>query len=225
MKNIINDNIEIIHCGINLNLFDSNHDKKPIKGRLNIMTVGSLISKKGHDYLIRACIILNQKGISFHCYIIGEGRARPHLERLIKANNLDNKIFLCGALRREEVIKFYKSSNVFVLASVQSKSGDMDGIPVVLMEAAAMQVPIVSTRVAGIPELVKNNYTGILVKPADEMGIADAILRIRNSAILRTNIIENAYNIVQEQFNIKNNVEKLHRLQADCVISNNIGKI
>lgn len=216
----IENNIDVVHCGIDLNIFNSNNrHKSDIMSDFNIMTVGSLNSKKGHDYLIRSCSIIKQYDFKFHCHIIGEGKYRPYLERLIKELNLENTVLLYGALRREQIIQLFKVNDVFVLASVQSKSGDKDGIPVVLMEAAAMRLPIISTNVSGIPELIKHNYTGLLVEPNDEQAIADAILEIKNSPSLSKFVVENAYYLVKSEFNLDVNVKKLYNVLVDCVVN------
>jgi colanic acid/amylovoran biosynthesis glycosyltransferase len=140
-----------------------------------IVSVGSLIEKKGHHVLVAACAALVAAGRSVRCEIAGEGPARAGLERLIAEHGLDDVVMLRGALPRADTLELIARANVFVLASVPSASEGEDGIPVVLMEALARSRPSVATRLSGIPELVVDGETGLLVAPGDEVALASAI--------------------------------------------------
>ncbi len=126
--------------------------------------------------MIEACNILHAKGIDFSCRIIGEGSYRDELERLIDKYNLAENINLLGSMPQEKIKDELANAGMFVLASVKSKSGNMDGIPVALMEAMASGVPVISTRISGITELIDNGKNGYLVESGDAKAPADILL-------------------------------------------------
>jgi colanic acid/amylovoran biosynthesis glycosyltransferase len=206
------DLISVIHCGINLELFAppprSNRSNKegPL---LSILTIGSLIEKKGHEYLIRACQQLKAKGIDFRCTIIGKGPDEERLGQLIRDCDLKGRVVLAGARQQGDVLDAYRRSDLFVLASVVAQGGDRDGIPVVLMEAMAMQTPVISTRVSGISELVRHKDTGWLVPERDAIAIADAIVRLASDDKLRDHLAHNGRALVEKEFEIRGNVSQL----------------
>ncbi len=202
--------ISVIHCGINLERFApparlSNNGQDS----LLILSVGSLIEKKGHEYLIQACQQLKAGGVNFRCTIIGQGPREELLRRLVHDWELEGRVVLAGAQPQEDVLKAYCNSDLFVLASVVASDGDRDGIPVVLMEAMAMQIPVISTRVSGIPELVRHKETGWLVPERDAMAIADAIARLANDDRLRVRLAHNGRALVEREFEIRSNVSQL----------------
>jgi glycosyltransferase involved in cell wall biosynthesis len=202
------DLISIIHCGINLELFAPS-DKSSRKDSLSILSVGSLIRKKGHDYLIRACQQLKARGIEFRCTIIGGGSNEAALKQLVRDCDLEDCVVLAGACRREDVLDAYRRSDLFVLASVVAKSGDMDGIPVVLMEAMAMYIPVISTQISGIPELVRHKETGWLVPERNAEAVAEAIVHLANDGGLKAQLARNGRALVEREFEIKGNVSRL----------------
>lgn len=202
------DLISVIHCGINLELFtpltQSSHE-----GTLSILSVGSLIEKKGHEYLIRACQQLKAKGVDFRCTIIGKGPDEEHLKQLVRDYDLEDRVVLAGACPRDVVLEAYRRSDLFVLACVVAQGGDQDGIPVALMEAMAMHVPAISTPVSGIPELVRPTDTGWLVPQRDVTAIANAIVHLAGDDEVRGHLARNARVLIEREFEIKGNVSRL----------------
>lgn len=140
-----------------------------------ILAVGQLSERKGFSYLLQACHILKNHGVRFKCQIIGKGSQLQSLTDMIASLSLEDCVTLCGALPHEEVIDRYKKASMFVLPCVQSVDGNMDGIPNVLLEAMAMKLPVISTRVSAIPELIVDNVNGVLVEPEDPDELARAI--------------------------------------------------
>lgn len=202
------DRISVIRCGVDIDTFKP--APKEADERLVIVSVGSLIEKKGHAYLIRACRQLVDRDVDFECTIIGRGRDEPQLRQLIAENGLGDRVTLAGAKEQSAVLETYRNSDVFVLACVVEKSGrGRDGIPVALMEAMAMQLPVVSTRVSGIPELVRHEETGLLVPPRDEAALADAIERLSRDPELRRRLAERGRERVIEEFEIQKNAGRL----------------
>jgi colanic acid/amylovoran biosynthesis glycosyltransferase len=202
------DSISVIHCGINLDLFTS-RARTHREGPLSILSIGSLIEKKGHKYLIRACQQLKARGIDFRCTIVGKGPSEGSLRQLVRDCNLEDYVVLAGSRSRDDVLDAYHRSDLFVLASAIGRSGDRDGIPVVLMEALAMQIPAIATEVSGIPELVRHKVTGWLVPERDPMAIAEAIALLAYDDRLRALLAHNGRALVEREFEIKGNVSRL----------------
>ena len=132
-----------------------------------IIAVGRLIPKKGFGDLIRACAMLAKRGKSFRCEIFGEGPLRNELHAQIEELRLQNNVVLTGAKPQTELRRRLAAANVFVLPSVIDPDGGMDNLPTVIMEAMATGLPVVSTNIGGIPEMVIEKETGFLVQPGD----------------------------------------------------------
>lgn len=127
-------------------------------------------------------------------------------------NNLDDTVHLPGAMEQTEIINALKSADLFVLPCVKEKNGMQDGIPVVLMEAMAMGIPVISTNISGVPELVRDG-AGVLVEPEDPDALSDAIMTTILSDIKdRERIGRKGRAIVEADFNIKKEVQKLAKL-------------
>ncbi len=147
----ITSKVHLLRCGLEMSPF-AGFQRAPHSPPL-VLSVGSLIQLKGHSDLVDACARLRAKGMALRCEIIGEGPCRRALEKQICDLGLSQTVVLAGSQPAEMVRKRLKEATVFCLASCIADDGDMDGIPVALMEAMAAGVPCVSTRVSGIPEL------------------------------------------------------------------------
>jgi colanic acid/amylovoran biosynthesis glycosyltransferase len=147
-----------------------------------VVSIGSLIEKKGHDVLIEACRLLAANGIEFRCEIAGEGPLAASLEAQIDGSGLKERVVLLGRLDRSEVDELLERASCFVLASVPSPREGIDGLPVALLEAAAHALPLVASRIAAVPELVVDGETGILVPPSDAEALADAVATLLTDA-------------------------------------------
>ncbi len=140
-----------------------------------IVSVGRLRAKKGLDVLIDACARLRDQSREFACEIVGYGPEHDRLQAQIEDLGLEGQVRLVGALSREQVIERYARAAVYVQPARIAADGDRDGIPNVLLEAMAMGLPVVATRVSGIPELVDEEVNGVLVEPDDAPALAAAI--------------------------------------------------
>jgi glycosyltransferase involved in cell wall biosynthesis len=156
----------------NLERFQTTLKPRPVARRL--LSVGRLVEQKGHGDLIRACAELAAHGIDFECHIVGDGPLRGELQTLISAMRLEGRVKLCGAQSSEEIFREYEWADVFVLACIIGKDGSRDGIPVVIEEAMAMQLPVITTELVGIRELVPRD-AGIVVPPGVPTALAQAI--------------------------------------------------
>jgi glycosyltransferase involved in cell wall biosynthesis len=177
-----------------------------------VLSVGRLTEKKGFPHLIAACRRLKDRGYDFTCDIVGEGPQRQELETLIAQLGLEDTVILCGAIPHEAVIEKYKNSALFVLPCVLSKDGDRDGIPNVLLEAMAMQIPVVSTRHSGIPELVQDRVNGLLVSPGDEEALTNALAELLDNPDLRGKLGRRGRQKVVKDFDVEHNARRLFDL-------------
>lgn len=154
----------------------------PPEGRLLFTcTASGLVPKKGVDTLLLSCELLSARGSAIECVIIGadpQGRKLEELRARIADSGLSGTVKLTGLLTTEEVLETVSRSTAFVLPSVEAPDGDMDGIPVALMEAMGMGVPVITTRLSGIPELVEDGITGLTVEPGDADALACAMERL-----------------------------------------------
>ena len=145
-----------------------------------ILSVGRLIEKKGYDDLISACALLRDRGLKFQCRIVGEGPLEAGLKSQITNLNLHDEVLLTGPLPMNEIIRLLtEQTQVFALACKTEKDGGKDNLPTVLMEAMAASLPCVSTRLAGVPEMVVENVTGLLCQeqhPEQLAGLLGALL-------------------------------------------------
>lgn len=204
------ESISIVHCGVDLTKLEeplarTNSAGQPIK----IISVGSLVAKKGHTHLIEACRLLKQQDLDFFCSIIGAGSGEKALAEQIRKSGLENQVKLWGGRPHPEILQAYQEHDIFALAAVVTPGGDRDGIPVVLMEAGAMGLPLISTEVSGIPELVRHEQTGWVVPPGDARALADAIAKLAADPALRKRLGRNARALVQAEFDIEVNANRL----------------
>lgn len=165
-----------IYNGIELDDFAPS----PVKQQklLRLVSVGRLIEFKGFQHLIGACSILKRRGVAVDLRIIGEGPLRPELEERIRAEDVADTVKLMGVRSQEEIKRELAEADLFVLASIFDSVGASDILPTVITEAMACRLPVVSTTVTGIPEMVVHGITGLLVEPMDENAMADAIAEL-----------------------------------------------
>lgn len=140
-----------------------------------IFSVGRLIEKKGFADLIKACGVLNRQGVRFQCEIVGDGPLEEELMQLIASEGVGELVTLVGPKSQDWIIPRLHVATVFALPCVIENDGGMDNLPTVIMEAMAASLPCVSTRLAGVPEMVIEKETGLLVEPGDFQGTATAI--------------------------------------------------
>ena len=198
--------IRHIYNGLNLAEFGRTHFScnPPL-----ILGVGRLIAKKGFADLIRACGLIAERGKSFRCEIIGEGPLEDELRGQIERLNLQDRVALSGARPMGEVRRRLIAANVFVLPSIIDPDGGMDNLPTVIMEAMATGLPVVSTKIGGIPEMVIENETGFLLKPGDAVALANAIEKVTDDRSLAQRLGHVGYQRTQELFSIERNVREL----------------
>ena len=200
------DRIHRIYNGLNLAEFGrSDFSSTPSL----IVAVGRLIAKKGFADLIRACRLLMERAKSFRCEIIGEGPLEQELREEITELHLQDYVALLGAKPQHEIRERLAAASVFVLPSVVDPDGGMDNLPTVIMEAMAAGLPVVSTSIGGIPEMVVENETGFLVQPGDAIALADAIEKVVDDCSLARKLGQAGYERARRLFSIEKNVREL----------------
>ena len=182
-----------------------------------VLAVARLEPIKGLVYLVEACALLRDRGHRFRCEIVGEGAERPALEAAIRRHRLGGIVTLTGVLPQDGVRARLDRATVFVLPSVITPQGDRDGVPVALMEAMAAGLPVVSTTVSGIPELVEDGASGCLVPPNDAVALAGSVERLLVDADLRHRLAEAARRVVERDFDTDREAERLLELMRAAV--------
>jgi glycosyltransferase involved in cell wall biosynthesis/aminoglycoside phosphotransferase (APT) family kinase protein len=167
---------EVIHAGVDPSRYDASTVAAAAPPRL--LCVAALKPYKGLPVLIEACRLLREQGLRFRCDLVGDGPLRGDLERAIAARDLAGLVHLLGARRQDEVARLMAEAAVVVLPSVVAPDGQMEGIPVALMEAMSARRPVVASRLSGIPELVDDGRNGLLVPPEDPGALASAVRRL-----------------------------------------------
>jgi len=180
-----------------------------IKAKYRIGTLGRLVEKKGMDILIRAIHGLRDKPYSIEMTVVGDGPLHSDLIQLVEKLNQTDVVKFKGAIPHHEVQNWLKTLDVFALACKQDANGDMDGIPVVLMEAMSQSVPVVSTRISGIPELIIDNETGLLALSGDYNDLALKIDQFLGSPELCKTLTSKALKHVNDEFSQDVNLDRL----------------
>lgn len=205
--------VHVIHCGVDRGVFTEAAGERGKGSECRIVSVGSLVPVKGHSVLLEATRQLKDWGVAFRCEIIGDGPLRGFLRSRIEELGLGTEVVLRGPQPREEVVRSLARSDVAVLASHPTPDGRREGIPVALMEAMASGLPVVSSDLSGIPELVTPE-AGILVPPDDPEGLASAIRRLAESPGLRRSMGATGKRIVADSFDLTDNARRLCELMA-----------
>jgi glycosyltransferase involved in cell wall biosynthesis len=185
-----------------------------------IISVGRLVAFKGFEHLIDACGELARRGLDFTGEIIGDGPLRDDLQAKIDMLNLSSRVSLLGSLSQGAVLEKLRSADIFALASVTDPQGASDVFPTVIIEAMTAARPVVSTRLAGIPESVVHGETGLLVSPGDTTELAQALEQLMRDPGLRSRLGRAGRARVEQHFRIEHTVAPLvELLQKTSVVS------
>lgn len=201
-----------VHCiyhGIDLKLFSPKTDHKKCSPPYKLLTVARMTEKKGLPTLYRALKILKDKGLSFRHTLIGDGDDRETLLQLIKDLALDDCCHWFGTRTHKEVLRQFEQSDLFVLACEIAGNGDRDGIPNVLVESLAMQVPALSTTVSAVPEILLNGKSGVTIDPGNAEKMAAAIEETLTNSNLRETLIKGGTAHTEHNFDNRTLVAQL----------------
>ncbi len=203
--------IHIVHYSLDLDQFAPLPERKDGSSPV-IFSIGRLVEKKGFPYLVDACRILAERGYKFKCEIVGEGPQRDILEQMIADNNLEGIVLLKGAVLQENLMEYWRKATVFALPCVIAEDGDRDGMPNVLIEAMALQVPVISTSLVGIPEFIRHGRSGFLAPPGDAKTLADLLGELLDAPALRQRMARNARVMTEQTFDIERNTRQIYDL-------------
>lgn len=209
--------IQVIHCGVDTSVF------RPVAlakagsaagggdgdGPLEILAVGTLHEVKGQAVLVDACRELTARGVAMRARFVGDGPDRAMLTERIAAAGLDGRVQLLGTRTRAEIADLLAVTDVLVAPSVPTRSGKREGIPVVLMEAMASGVPVVASRLSGIPEIVRDGENGRLFPPGDASALADALVELARDSALRDRLGRAARETAVRAFDVDANAALL----------------
>ncbi len=208
--------LHVIYTGIDAGLFEPKATYERADARVRILSIGRLVEKKGFEELIRACGLLKGRGFAFDCTIAGSGPLRDALRGVVEELGLNDCVHLSGnVLRQEELPDVLRESDIYCQPCVWSRDNDVDGLPATLMEAMAVGLPVISTRIAGIPDLVVEGETGLLVEPRDVPALAEAMAKlIEQPEVCRTlGVAGRAF--VLERFDVNTCIDPLVALFRD----------
>ncbi len=209
--------IHVIKSGIDLNKFHYEPKLELDPSGARILSVGRLIEKKGMAELISAFSRVASFLPRAKLVIVGDGKERESLERQIDLLGMKEQVELKGRLSHPAVKKEMERCDLFVLASRTGSDGNVEGIPNVIMEAMAIGRPVVTTRHAGIPELVEHNQTGYLVQEGDSLALAEMILYGLYDLDRRQQLLNAARKKVEEEHDVVKQIQKLERLMDKII--------
>jgi glycosyltransferase involved in cell wall biosynthesis len=196
-----------VHCiyhGLNAEfagLLEQLPEALPGRRHLRALGVGRLVPKKGFDVLVEACAVLRRRNVEFEALIVGEhGEHEAELRRRISLHGLENHIRLTGPMEQSKLYEEYRRASAFCLPCRVLDNGDRDGIPNVLMEAMACGLPVITTPISGIPEIVSDGVNGRLIPPDDPVALADALVGLDSDPHLAERLSSKARSTVHERF-------------------------
>ena len=201
--------VHVVYNGLDLELFRprSAEPEQPL-----ILGVGRLVEKKGFSDLLAACAILRQKGMKFSCEIVGTGVLSNRLKEEIRQTGLGDRVKLVGPLAQDVLWERYASASVFALPCVQAADGDRDILPNALKEAMAVGVPVITTRLEGIEELVSDGESGLLVGAGQPEALAAGLERLLKEPQLRLRLSAAARQVIEQRFDRRHNFANLKLL-------------
>ncbi|HEX4930856.1 MAG TPA: glycosyltransferase, partial [Gaiellaceae bacterium] len=193
--------VHVVRAGIDTEAFAPRGERNGHEG-LRIVCVGTLHEVKGQAVLVEACRLLAARGIELECRLVGDGPDRDALRSAIESGGLDGRVHLVGPQPREAVAATLEWADALATPSVPTRSGKREGIPVVLMEAMSSGLPVVASRLSGIPELVEDGVSGLLVPHGDAEALANALERLARDPLLRRRLGRRGRLTVEREFDV-----------------------
>jgi len=194
--------VRVIYNGLDLAKFPRRQEPPP---QPIVLGVGRLVEKKGFQHFVAMCRLLKDKAVPFKGKIVGTGVLSSSLKEQIRSLDVADRVSLAGPLPHEALIEVYRHTTVFVLPCKQAADGDRDILPNVIKEAMAVGVPVVTTRLDGIEELVEDGVSGLLVPPDDPAALAAKVRLVLENRELAATLSTNARRVIEERFDrVKN---------------------
>jgi glycosyltransferase involved in cell wall biosynthesis len=203
------DRLEIVHCGVDAERFAPVDRSARDPGALEVLCLGRLVPDKGQVILLDAVAALRRDGSDARLTLAGDGPDRGALEAHAKALGVADAVRFVGAVGQDRIRELYAAADVFCLPSFA------EGVPVVLMEAMACGLPVVTTRITGVPELVDDGRSGMLVRPGRSDELAGALQRMLDDPEMRRRLGETGRRKVEAEYDIAGSVDDLYRLFAN----------
>ncbi|MGA1870998.1 MAG: glycosyltransferase [bacterium] len=209
--------IIIHHLGVDIQKFQFSIRNIKTGEPTRILTIGRLVEKKGLEFVIRALAKILQHNKSIRYLIAGEGPLEKELKRISLQLNVDHAIEFYGAIEQKEVIKLYKQAHIFILPSITVHYGEQEGTPTVLMEAQSTGLPVISTYHSGIPEAIIDGKSGFLVPEKDIDALVEKLEYLIEHKESWPEMGKRGRKLIEEEYNIKNLVQKLIALYQNVV--------
>ena len=217
LDSLSNNKVHLVYHGLDLERFPSHqgapsgNDGSSHKNSVQLVTVGRAVAKKGIDTLLQAFASL-PKDSHWHWTHIGGGPLRDDLIDMAKVLGISDKCEFRGALPQSEVLETYRKSDLFILPSRIDEDGDRDGLPNVIVEAQSQKLPVISTNISGIPELIETERNGVLIEPDDVKALAQQLERLIKDPDLRVKMGLEGEKTVREKFSHKQTIGELTSL-------------
>lgn len=206
--------IHVIHAGIDTTVYPFRPRATPTEGPVRALTVASLQSYKGHAVLLDALAVGGAEVDRIELDLIGDGVLRGDLEAQVERLGLTGRVRFLGSRNEDEVRAALDGADLFVLPSIVAGDGQMEGLPVALMEALACGVPTVSTALSGIPEIVVDGVTGLLATPGDAASLHLVLTAMLTSGSATLEFAEAGRDLVIREFDISQSTSALAALLA-----------
>lgn len=205
--------VHVVHCGVDLERLRARPaDARARRDPFVVCCVASLEEYKGHEHLLRAVALLADSGVDVQLRLVGSGDRERPLRALAGRLGIEARVTFLGPLDRDAVAVQLHRADAFVLASVVTRAGKCEGIPVALMEAMACELPVVATRVGGVAELVEHDRNGLLVAPGDPVALQDALRKLAGRPALGRRLGSAARTTVAARFDRTRETARLARL-------------
>ncbi len=196
--------LRVVHCGVDPTEYDPDRERVTSDDdAFRILYIGRLVPFKGQGVLLEAVAVMREDGIEAELTLVGEGPSRAELEARAAALGLAEAVSFTGAVGQDEIRRHYAAADVFCLPSFA------EGVPVVLMEAMAMRVPVISTRIMGIPELIDDGSDGLLIAPGRSDELVAALTRMARDPELRAALGERGREKVKREFDVRQSGREL----------------
>ncbi len=205
--------LDVMRTGLDLRKFPL-RPPRPFSKPFKFLSVGRLVEKKGFPVFLEALALLAKQGRDFEADVVGGGPMEAVLRGQIERLNLAGRVRFTGPQPQERVRQYFDGADAFVLACLEADNRDMDGTPIVLIEAMALGIPVVSTPVSGNPELIENGRSGLLVPPGNAAALAEAVKSLMDDSELARRLAENARQTIESGFDLDSNIARLvHAIQ------------
>jgi len=195
--------------GVSVDCFPA---KEHRAGVPRIVSVGRYVEKKGFADLIEACRLLRERGVDFECGIVGGGPLEAQLQAQIAEAKLEQQVQLLGPRSQSEVRSMLAAAHLFVLACVPEKDGGSDNLPTVIMEAMLARTPVISTQLAGIPEMIETGQDGLLVPPQTPSALADAMQKLLVDPVAAEKLGQRGRSAAEAKFAVEKTTNVLKHL-------------